>query len=961
MTYPSNLPLLFKSPGSVSEAIARFNYQPENEYENLAPVPEPTQLSDLSSYNGVTVSANGVEFAGTPAASDYAYEDHNLIAGLEYRLAMYVEMGDESEPVPGDDSSTGDFSMIADGIIRTGAAVSASGDGYLVVVTWTQEQDSAGADYGIIQYAAQSDKACTTTKYHILRTAYCSNYTYINNDNFGAVRANHPKNRLMSDGIRRCLTSTPYGDQNFVANGGFETAGGGGADIWGSWTETVSDGALANETTEVHAGSDACKITAGSSVDTEVEQTFAVVAGRRYRLSMWARGDATYGGRYSVYDESNTADIVAITATGVTAAAYSQVTKDFIAPSGCSSVSVHLWCPSTDTGVCYFDDVSIVALEDHLEFGEATALEKFPASATTFPAETRYDWTGTWTHEAGQTMYLRPALIDANNRVFAGSTSGDDLDVVVVTPGGGFDRLFQDVDFFSGGEVYKLRMRGDLSTGELEVWVNGVSVFSTANEAVATGPGTPDVVHTLASNDLVVTTKALNAPGAFCRGGEGSWGTPWLGIADGNGDAFAFDENYLTQITVTPLAVAGNFANVGIDNNTNGQPKAPYWAWSGANLSISIIGADPVVGTITAGEQEVFELLYLGDRVNCYREVNGQRQLTWTDTQSPQATGYLAISTYSAAFNINSISLSNLQPSLGTEDFSTITDSKSSPVTTTTFDVNSDGEISAVFTHETGKDFNIFYRYNEEANSFLLQTRADGGLKLRYRVGGDLTTLFDVAGLFSDGVEYTVAISFNGGVHRVFVNSVLLTEQTAAGILTSNTGGKVVHNLASNDIELSTHPYPGLVPQYVTDRVPSPQEDAAFIHHEDAVLEIALNWLNTGTDFRVDFRKTDDANCWRLQANTADDSISLYLVTSGTPALKASSGAGSLTNGALNTIRLKFVGNIYDAWIGGTAAISSYEDTGSSHIDRMDAHVEQLGNSSVDELIAWRVRPSLGV
>src|SRR3972149_3921648 len=53
-----------------------------------------------------------------------------------------------------------------------------------------------------------------------------------------------------------------------LANGGFETAGAGGADVWGSWTETAGDGALANETTLVHGGADAAKSTAGATDHT---------------------------------------------------------------------------------------------------------------------------------------------------------------------------------------------------------------------------------------------------------------------------------------------------------------------------------------------------------------------------------------------------------------------------------------------------------------------------------------------------------------------------------------------------------------------------------------------------------------------------------------------------------------------------------------------------------------------
>jgi len=144
-----------------------------------------------------------------------------------------------------------------------------------------------------------------------------------------------------------------------ILNGGFETAGAGGADVWATWAETAGDGALANETTIVHGGSDAAKVTAGATANTKVAQTCGVIPGHVYTLSFWTRGDGTNGGRYGVYDVSNSADIVAAVATGVTGTTYTQKTATFIAPAGCISVRIDLWCPTTNTGIAYFDDVSM--------------------------------------------------------------------------------------------------------------------------------------------------------------------------------------------------------------------------------------------------------------------------------------------------------------------------------------------------------------------------------------------------------------------------------------------------------------------------------------------------------------------------------------------------------------------------------------------------------------------------
>src|SRR3990170_2469103 len=150
-----------------------------------------------------------------------------------------------------------------------------------------------------------------------------------------------------------------------LANGGFETAGAGGADVWGSWTETAGDGALANETTIVHSGSDAAKITAGATANTKVAQTFATVAGENYELEFWTRGDGTNAGRYGVYDVTGSADIVAAVTTGVTGTTYTMVQVRFTTPARCVSVRPDLWCPATDTGIAYFDDVSVKGRQKH--------------------------------------------------------------------------------------------------------------------------------------------------------------------------------------------------------------------------------------------------------------------------------------------------------------------------------------------------------------------------------------------------------------------------------------------------------------------------------------------------------------------------------------------------------------------------------------------------------------------
>jgi hypothetical protein len=146
---------------------------------------------------------------------------------------------------------------------------------------------------------------------------------------------------------------------NLVANSGFETAGGGGSDIFGSWIEGVSDGAIADEMGSVHRGSHAAKLTAGTNRNTYLLQTVAVEESTNYRIKWWTKGDGSHDMRYGVSDATHGGSIIAATATGITAATWTEGYADFSTPAGCTSIYLYLYCPGTAAGYGYFDDLTI--------------------------------------------------------------------------------------------------------------------------------------------------------------------------------------------------------------------------------------------------------------------------------------------------------------------------------------------------------------------------------------------------------------------------------------------------------------------------------------------------------------------------------------------------------------------------------------------------------------------------
>lgn len=174
-------------------------------------------------------------------------------------------------------------------------------------------------------------------------------------------------------------------DAELLSNPGFETAGGGAPDVWGSWLENVTDGALADEAVIFHTGAHSAKVTAGAALTTSVYQAGVVVPGTTYKLTFWTYGDGTNAARFNVYDVTNAAVIIPAASTGNTAAAWAQYALYVTAPAGCVFMRLRLYCAGTDTAVVYFDDASIKACT----VGPAQFSVLFPIADMTY--YNRYD------------------------------------------------------------------------------------------------------------------------------------------------------------------------------------------------------------------------------------------------------------------------------------------------------------------------------------------------------------------------------------------------------------------------------------------------------------------------------------------------------------------------------------------------------------------------------------------
>lgn len=202
---------------------------------------------------------------------------------------------------------------------------------------------------------------------------------------------------------------------DLMLNGGFETAGGGGADIWANWIETAGDGALANEGATIHTGAGACKMTAGAGLDTKVATPVITVVPGTCRLRFWTQGDGTHDGRYSVWNSTTSSSIIGTTATGVTGAAYAKVDVDFTVPVGTTQIQISLKCPGTDGGVCYFDTVSL----------RRTDVPTFDPHEGSLIVWAKVDGAGVWSDNADRNIALIRA--DAQNRLILRKTAANSL------------------------------------------------------------------------------------------------------------------------------------------------------------------------------------------------------------------------------------------------------------------------------------------------------------------------------------------------------------------------------------------------------------------------------------------------------------------------------------------------------------------------------------------------------
>lgn len=234
--------------------------------------------------------------------------------------------------------------------------------------------------------------------------------------------------------INLAATGTVYVHQalahsNLLSNPSFETAGAGGADVFARWLENADDGAVAAEAALMRSGAVAAKLTKGvAGTETRLRQDAAVLAGRRYRLGVFSRGDGTNAAGY--FNVTAGADgAVVPTNTFDTTAAWQRLSTVAIAPA-VTTWNCYLRIMTPSGAIAYFDDVSLLLMDtvpltvtpaaaSSLINGADTAVRTLSGQVGASAGRIAFYVTPTWSAALAARGQARETLVyfytDANN------------------------------------------------------------------------------------------------------------------------------------------------------------------------------------------------------------------------------------------------------------------------------------------------------------------------------------------------------------------------------------------------------------------------------------------------------------------------------------------------------------------------------------------------------------------
>jgi hypothetical protein len=334
-------------------------------------------------------SGNCLEITNSTTAQGVAYQNFTTVVNQNYTLSLYYKNG------------TASSSNILIGY--------GSGGGQI------KQALAANANWTLYTVNFKADTTTTSIGLYV-GTTTSGNTSLFDTVSVKALTATNLNGGFELQGSGEVLGS------ELLSNPGFETAGGGGADVFANWTEFITRGTVADETTLVKSGSHALKAASNNvSGYAGTFQTIAVTAGTRYKLTFWTRGDGTNAGEYSASNGNAPFEvIVAKGSTGVTGTTYTQITKYFIVPAGYTVVYLELSCPVANGGIAYFDDVSLKAVTAYAPFLNWSAGSAGTSTVEVSTSSNTGTYSAIFTNDAASIgnnySYLLQAILTATHK-----------------------------------------------------------------------------------------------------------------------------------------------------------------------------------------------------------------------------------------------------------------------------------------------------------------------------------------------------------------------------------------------------------------------------------------------------------------------------------------------------------------------------------------------------------------
>jgi hypothetical protein len=244
-------------------------------------------------------------------------------------------------------------------------------------------------------------------------------------------------------------------------------------------------------------------------------------------------------------------------------------------------------------------------------------------------------------------------------------------------------------------------------------------------------------------------------------------------------------------------------------------------------------------------------------------------------------------------YDLVECNLANYSSKYG-EDFTEVTDTATSPESSD-FDCETNCHIHYSYTVEDGTVVYVYGRYLNNQNFVGVQNLPARNTRILQNVGGSESTLATGPTL-ADATSYTIDIVINGTDFQWFIDGVKQGSTLTIDSSLTTANGHLVTTLATNDIVLTTHPYPKL--GIATDRVVCPQVDDTADCESDFVMVVKNHYLGSSSILgtRLHFRIQDATNYMMLQTTTSG-AVWIWKVVSGSASSLISGGAGSVSNG----------------------------------------------------------------